>query len=263
MYERVVVPYDGSERSLAALPPARRVAQAWKCDVEVVHVWDGSQPKPSAAPVDQAVRFVTADDPATALTGLAAEPSTLLCMATRGRGAAAELLLGSVTRAVLHDIHEPLVITGPQALAPAAADGLRRLMVCLDGSTVSAAILRVARRWAEALGLEVLVVHVAYPLAEHRPVDYPEETRVVVAELRRTAAELTEAGIVADWAVVEDTDPATGIIRQAAHRMVDLIAMATHGRTGLERVLMGSVTTSVVRGASVPVLTLRPRQLGR
>ncbi len=45
------------------------------------------------------------------------------------------------------------------------------------------------------------------------------------------------------------------------HRAADLIVMATHGRTGLARVLVGSVATEAIRHASVPVLTLRPEHL--
>lgn len=264
MYERVVVPYDGSQRSLAALDPGQRLARAWRCELEVVHVAGAGEPGPSTTEVGRQVRLITGDDPARTLIGAVSDPSQLLCMATRGRGALGKVLFGSVTAAVLRGLHAPLVVAGPQLLAPVTPDALRRLLVCLDGSTMSATILPVARQWAEELDLAVRLVHVAYPPGDPLggPTSLPEETRAATAEVERTAADLVDAGIDADWRVVEDTDTATGIVRHAAHRSVDLIAMTTHGRTGLDRVLIGSVTTDVVRRAPVPVLTLRPERLG-
>lgn len=53
----------------------------------------------------------------------------------------------------------------------------------------------------------------------------------------------------------------TGITRQAAHRQIDVIAMATHGRTGLARLIAGSVASATVRQSTFPLLLLRPGNL--
>lgn len=137
------------------------------------------------------------------------------------------------------------------------------MLVCLDGSTTAATILPTVQQWATELGLQVHLLHITYPLGDPHIGDLhvPEETRVISAELRRTADELEAAGIEATWAVVEDTEVAAGIARQAAHRMSDLIAMSTHGRTALGRVLAGSVARATVALAPVPTLVLRPEQL--
>ena len=57
---------------------------------------------------------------------------------------------------------------------------------------------------------------------------------------------------------VQFGDPAAEIISAVAHKPIDLVAMTTHGRTGLGRVLMGSVAEEVIRHVSVPILLLRP-----
>lgn len=119
------------------------------------------------------------------------------------------------------------------------------------------------REWATELDLEVHLLHITYPLGDPRAGDIqiPAETRVVTGQLRAAAQLLQDAGIAARWSVEEDTEVAAGIVGQAAHRLADLIALATHGRTGLARILAGNVALETVRRATVPVLTLRPEGL--
>jgi nucleotide-binding universal stress UspA family protein len=66
-----------------------------------------------------------------------------------------------------------------------------------------------------------------------------------------------ERGVVTETAVLQGTPSAT-IVDYADERGIDLVAMPTHGRQGIERLLVGSVTERVVRRATVPVLTIRP-----
>ena len=265
VYDRIIVPIDGARRALAPLPHAQTLAHSWGCPLEVVHVAIPDDPPAEAEPDGHDVRRIHSQDPAGALRdeALKTDPSGLLCMASRGRTATGELLFGTITGQVIRTLHRPLVVTGPELTAPSTPADIRRLLVCLDGSVTSAAILPIARTWATELGLEIVLLHVAYPAGDPTAGqgNVPEETRVVTAELKRTTDDLADVGIDVRWHVVEDTAPATGIVRQAAHRGADLIVMATHGRTGLARVLAGSVATEVIRHAPVPVLTLRPEHL--
>ena len=265
MYERIIVPIDGTERALSPLSHAETLSRTWGRPLEVVHVATPDDPPAEAEPEGHEVVRIHHQDAAEALRGrvLATEPPGLLCMASRGRTAIGEMLFGTVTGQIIRTLHAPLVVTGPELLAPTGPGEMRRMLVCLDGSTTSAAILPIVRTWATELGLEVRLLHIAYPAGDpaSRQVSIPEETRVVTAELERTAQDLEADGIDVDWRVIEDTTPATGIVRQAAHRTVDLIAMATHGRTGLGRILTGSVATEVFRKSPLPVLTVRPERL--
>ena len=265
MYDRIIVPIDGSERALAPLPHAEALAHAWGCTLDVVHVATPDDPPAEVEPDGFQVRRLRGSDAAAALRehALSTDPPGLLCMASRARTAVGETLFGTVTGEVIRTLHQPLVVTGPKLLAPRAPDNVKRLLVCLDGSVTSAAILPIAESWAAELDLAIELLHVAYPAGDpvSRQVTIPEETRAITAELKRTAGDLVDAGINVRWHLAEDTAAATGIVQRTSHSAVDLIVMATHGRTGLARVLTGSVATEVIRHAQVPVLTLRPEHL--
>ncbi len=265
MYDRIILPFDGARRALAPLPYAEELAHTWRAPLEILHVATEDDPAAEAQPEDHDVHVVHAPAPAPAICDhvRASDPPGMLCMASRGRTATGEALFGTVTGEVVRHLHAPLVVTGPRLRAPTRKRDLRRLLVCLDGSTTSASILPTARTWASELDLELDLIHITYPLGDPTigDITVPEETRAISTELRRTTDELAQAGITTSWQVIEDARPASGIIRQAAFRSADLIVMATHGRTGLARMLTGSVTTDVIRHAPLPILTLRPEHL--
>ena len=76
--------------------------------------------------------------------------------------------------------------------------------------------------------------------------------------LRGFARRLGDTGVDASTAVTFGT-PAEGILKTAGEQGCDLIAMSTHARSGLGRLLVGSVTEEVIRGSNVPVLTIKPQ----
>ena len=262
LFRRVILGYDGSARSLSAAGSARVAAEAFDCPLQAVRVGgitdDDTQPPDDL----EVVQFDGADAPATGLIHQvrATTPPGLLCLATRGRGALGELLLGSVASEVVRGLGQPLLVTGP-AIAPIERPW-QRLLVCLDGSATADSILPTARQWARALGLQVLLVHVAYPSAgpylgaeeDHEP------TRLVLQHLHGVADALRADGLEARVDLVEDTSPARGILRASTDLMADVVAMSTHGRTGLARLLLGSVATEAIRCLPVPVLLRRPQQ---
>lgn len=141
---------------------------------------------------------------------------------------------------------------------------ISRILVPIDFSDLSRAALNYAATIARATGAELLIVHVRemgtiydwgggfyYGAAEPEP---------------GTMRKALEAVFPDDPEVrfrhrLLDGEAASTIIAAAAAEQAELIVMATHGRTGLGHLLMGSVAEAVVRGASCPVLTLRPSQL--
>jgi len=260
VYARVIVGTDGSQRALRAVPVGARVAAAFGCPLELVHV-------PAAEDPDGldtgGARVVPGSDPASALVALAAEsdPPGLLCLSSRGRSAVGEVVFGSVAAQVLRTLHAPLLVTGPAFEAPHLR--WRRLLVCLDGSDTSASILPVAEAWAGLLDLDVHLLHVGYPLGDghHRDFVVPEEERIATRQITAAAADLEAAGITVHRSVEEHTQVAVRIVERASKGRADLIALATHGRTGLARMVAGSVALEVIRQADVPVLTMRPEHL--
>jgi nucleotide-binding universal stress UspA family protein len=79
------------------------------------------------------------------------------------------------------------------------------------------------------------------------------------AYLDRIAERLREQGLTVQTRTVLHTHPADGILEQTREQGADLIALATHGRGGLRRLLLGSVADKVLRGGNIPMLVCRPQ----
>lgn len=135
-----------------------------------------------------------------------------------------------------------------------------RILLPTDGSDAS------ERAIEEAVGLAVRLDAglTALSVADTAGFQSPGPTGSVVDELEadaREAVELAadrarEAGVERVETAVEHGDPAEQIRETAAADDADLIVMGTHGRSGIERRLLGSVAETTVRGADVPVLTV-------
>lgn len=132
----------------------------------------------------------------------------------------------------------------------------------VDGSPTSEAILPLAIAWAGGLGIGLQLVHVVDPEAMNladegaRPGDVYEGGYIT-----RVSSELAARGIDASWEVLHDERPAHAIARFAADRPAAMVAMTTHGRSGIPLLTLGSVATHVVHDGSCPVLLLRPEVL--
>jgi nucleotide-binding universal stress UspA family protein len=164
-----------------------------------------------------------------------------------------------VSSGLLREGRHPLLLVGPSCdTDPARPFRIERLLVCLDGSAVATAILPLVRALASELGAFVLLNHVMYP-----PVDPVTRDAVLTREQTAMFELLAHqarrwADLAVDWRVDEGTHAAATIADQAERRAMDVIAMATHGRSALEQMLVGSTTSEVLGRARVPVLTLRP-----
>jgi nucleotide-binding universal stress UspA family protein len=125
---------------------------------------------------------------------------------------------------------------------------IARILVALDGSTAAREILPYVREIHGVVGLREVILF--------RAEDDPARRIEAAHELEAEAARLAAAGVAAQVSVHAGS-PAEAILSEARARNVDLIAMTTHGRTGIRRVLFGSVAEDVLRLSPVPVLLLR------
>jgi nucleotide-binding universal stress UspA family protein len=140
----------------------------------------------------------------------------------------------------------------------------KRVLVALDGSMSSEAMLRFVLEIAAPLDMTVLLLRVVEPLTPmigddiYRPTLDDIEARRRDAEdyLAPIAGALRARGVHTAWEVRRGR-PEEQILAAAEESGVDMIAMATHGRTGLGRLLFGSVAEGVLRRASVPVFMMR------
>lgn len=143
----------------------------------------------------------------------------------------------------------------------------RRVLIPLDGSERAEAILPFAAEVAGPLDAELLLLRVVEPISPVVAVAGTGVASLDVLEMREmearqylaALAERLEAKAIRVRTVVRLGWPATEIPAVAVREGVDLIAMSTHGRTGLDRVLFGSVAEAVLRAAPVPVLMIRAK----
>ena len=140
----------------------------------------------------------------------------------------------------------------------------KKVLVALDGSMPSEAMLRFVLDIAGPLDMTVLLLRVVEPLTPVMTPDVYTAPYEDVEERRRDAEEylapiaaaLRARGVATAWAVRRGR-PADEILAAAEESGVDMIAMATHGRTGFGRLLFGSVAEAVLRRATVPVFMIR------
>jgi nucleotide-binding universal stress UspA family protein len=143
-----------------------------------------------------------------------------------------------------------------------------RILVPIDFSPPARAALQYARFLADKLGASVEVLHVFEPpgyvgpdtlallpiTAGHH--EWGETKAEVERQVEQFLAEAAGSPVTRTVRV-EAGEPSDAILRVAAEDRADLVVMGTHGRTGLSRLLIGSVAEAVLRRSSCPVLTLR------
>lgn len=137
---------------------------------------------------------------------------------------------------------------------------LRRMLVALDGSSFSEEVLPPALELARATGARISLLEVVTRGTGLIRLIRSGERSAEAAErfLRDVRARIPQEYGSVDVRVVEQGNAAAGIVRETRRDEVDLVVMATHGRGGLRRMVLGSVAESVVRAANVPVLLYRP-----
>jgi nucleotide-binding universal stress UspA family protein len=185
----------------------------------------------------------------------------LIVMGTHGRRGVERLLLGSVAEEVVRLSTCP-VLTIRASKDPMPRQALRRILLPVDFSEHSKSALRYARALATIYDARLEVVHVidseiipvVYGLDAMAPPTEQVHQRAAEA-LRDLVAGETEAEQITTTVTVGH--PATEVLAYAKTREVDLIVIATHGRSGLKHFLMGSVAEKVVRMAPCPVFTVK------
>jgi len=199
----------------------------------------------------------------------AADKGTLVTMATHGRSGMNRWLLGSVAEKVLRGGTNPMLLV--RATEEGKTDGgatLKSIVVPLDGSELAESVLPTVAELAKTLKLEVVlfraysIPYSAYSSAEgYYAVDYEELLKAMREEAVDYLEKKTEAvkklGIDKVSCVAKEGFAADEIISLSRKSPDNLIAMCTHGRSGVKRWVLGSVTETVVRHSADPVLVIR------
>ena len=146
------------------------------------------------------------------------------------------------------------------------AEGLPRRILCpVDFSEVSEAALRFAGRLAECAKAEIVALNAHYFEApayftESRIAELTREFHETRHEAELAVAQFAQRILpgVAVRVVVEEGAPEEAIARAARDEGADVVVMGTHGRSGVSRLMLGSVAERVLRSSTIPVLTVRP-----
>jgi nucleotide-binding universal stress UspA family protein len=193
----------------------------------------------------------------------------LVVMTTHGRGLLSRAWLGSVADAFVRRAPLPVLLVRPDAGEPplAVEPVFRHVLVPLDGSTLAEQILPFATALSVPAETTYTLLQVVEPVVlGYAPYAYAVGLDQRVLDQTREAAraylESIAEGLRAQGAQVRTVvvvgAPALGILDYVSDHRADLIALETHGRGGLARLLLGSVADKVVRGAHTPVLLHRP-----
>jgi nucleotide-binding universal stress UspA family protein len=280
MYDRILVATDGSETADTAVEGAVRLADQFGADLHAIHVTppdDGGAPRgspdgvdPDALLEDVAARAAESDVPvstavlpnesgaARAITDYAeAQDVDLLVMGTQGRTGLDRFVLGSVTERALRISPVPVLT----ARTSTPVEELDDVLVATDGSEGAAAAVTHAVDLAAAADATLHVIHVvdvtvAWPTGAGGPLlDRMEDAGREAVD--RAVERAGRADVPAVEATLLSGSPYRAIVDYAADADVDLTVVGTHGRSGLDRLLLGSVAERVVRTAGTPVLALK------
>jgi nucleotide-binding universal stress UspA family protein len=289
---KILVPLDGSQAAETVLPYVESIATATNARVLLVAAVDRPrdwgedadrdlkgerheaesylrriQDELASATGNDVQAEVIATEPAGAI--LAASEThqpDLIAMTTHGRSGAARWVLGSVAAKVLHATHTPmLVVRPPEDSKPADAPDITKILIPLDGSELSASVLPFAADLAKSLGASIVLFHAVFEPVMTYPGAEAVFTGGVIEQiesgareyLATAASDLSKRGVKAE-SVVAVGNATDGIVWAADREVAGLIAMSTHGRSGIGRVVLGSIADSVVRRTSLPVILVRP-----
>ncbi len=296
MFRRLLVPLDGSRLAESALPAAAELARRLQAPATLLHVLEASAPatvhghphlrteEQARAYLQDAAEWVAArgarvevavcpevEGVATTIARQAeASGADLVVMTSHGQGGLRGLLYGRVAQQVLQRGKAPVLLLPPSDLGRQAVFVCRRLMVPLDGSEASETAVNPATHIGRACQAELLFVWVVptvqtisgergaaaklMPTAAAALLDV--EAREACRYLEEVASRVRAAGVAARTAV-ERGEPVQVLLETAARQAVDLIVMATHGRSGVSALWAGSVTSRVVAAGQRPVFLVR------
>ncbi len=271
MYERILIPTDGSESAVTAAKAAFALARRFEADLYAIHVLESSNDdldygEQLVAAIAEAAVEVDLDTATDVVYRKESVPQSIIAyaekhdidcivMGTHGREAVREYVLGNVAGRTLREapvpvvtVHEDTVVTGD----------VERVLVPTDGSECATAAVEHATAFAEETGASLHLVHVV-------DTDVGGADDTVYDALESVGEQALEAGIGtarrADIPEIEASllggRPHQAIQTYVEDNDIDYVVMGTHGRTGVSRYLLGSVTERVVRLVERPVISVK------
>lgn len=291
--KKILVPLDGSPLAESVLPYVAELARCTGAEVQLliavsdVALWDANatvvawereeelalgyieaQREALESNAVKATTKVVRGDPAQAIANAAKDGADLVALCTHGRSGISRWLFGSVAGRVLENSETPCLIVRPPE-KDGRGGAIEKILVPLDGSPLAESVLDEVEPLAKTCGAKVVVMQSVPPLTAYPGVEAYAMSAVgeVMDDLQAKSKEylggvverLKSKGLDAE-AVTSNDLPTEAILAAADATDADLIAIATHGRSGLGRVVLGSVADGVIRRSHRPCLVVRPKE---
>jgi len=285
MVERILVPLDGSQTGESILPLAESVGRRASAEIVLLRVEDLTLLQPDSGFQDQALAYareylertsktlaneaglrtrgvVRIGRPDRVIVDVAREErASLIGMATHGFTGALSACFGSVTESVLRTTPVPLLAYRPFVRPPGTArlkatpDRFRRIVMATDGGGFSLAGADALADLAKVFGSRVDLVHVLAAGSRAPSISVIEGLDALARRLEQDA--------IPSRLLLEQGLPEEVIPKVARREGADLIALTTHGRTGLLARVVGSVTEGVLHRAEIPLFVVRSTEVSR
>ncbi len=289
MYSTILVPLDGSALAETVLPYVQLFGKAFDSEIHLLRTFEllagdyeysafieqitddlrnGAEEYLTTVASklrEQKLRVTTTIEqgqPAKHILAHSTDANTLTVISTHGRSGILRLALGSVVTKVI------MAATGPVLIVRPRNGGQVRLtegLVPLDGSQTAEEAVPHAIAVSQALALKIRLVHVV-PSQEHgvpstgKYHDVVKDAEIkALAYLNDLASRIGSKGVSSVRTQLVTGDPAKALLGLVLRSSGSLIAMTTHGRSGLQRWILGSVADCMVRQSNRPVLLVRAK----
>lgn len=265
MYTRIVVALDGSTFAEEVIPRAAAIAAQIGATLSLLRIAESTGGMLEAEEYVRALaRDHDAEGRAVVSTGSVSDaimgevdriPGSLAALSARGRGGLGTAVLGSVAREYVQASHDPVLVYRPAGRDLGDPQRISTVLLPLDGTTRSESMAGQAAEWTRALGATLVVVQAI----DQRRVDMAGIDTAEDAYVRSRAESISaEHGVPAEWDVLHG-DPAHALASYVRGRRDVLVVMATRTQPAMRAAVLGSVTSGLMHGASVPAIVQATR----
>ena len=297
MFERILLPLDGSEVTEIALPYGRELAKKFNSELILFHVCEPTHHQQehmhkiylhslaetlrrnlkrgqSNGTEIKVTTRIEINGPEENICKLVEENNIGLIVMTATSASSLKVgkMIGSVADHICRTVPIPVLLIKPQHIrrVDVRKEPINRILLTLDGSELSQRALPVGEELADKLKVPLTLfqmAHIIMPYSEETSdalfLDYTklsdEEEQRVQNEIIALEKRLKEKGLNVNHDVVSGVSAAGEIIDESKKVGADLIIMSTHGHSGLSRWLLGNVAEKVLRHSEVPVLLVNAR----
>jgi nucleotide-binding universal stress UspA family protein len=286
MIGTIIVPLDGSELSERALKIGEAMAHRSDADLLLVRIGRIGADEPEMATIraylqqkaaecsGKVATFTDRGRPATSIIDLAhRHVDPIVVMSTRGRGGIHRWMAGSVADEVVRGAEIPvLLVRGDQEILDAGSLDLRSILLPVDGSPYSESAIDYAIELAKLFGSTIHLLRVVDTPSAYGMLSRHMETAAtgdlldeIIESMRNEAnvyveeisARIRDSGVEVKTTVLEGF-PGEQLVEHERRGFFQLVVMATAGRSGVSRVVFGSVAERVLKMGRSPVMMIRP-----